>query len=105
MSKKGLVVTISSIFRSTLRLALYLSCLVLLCGYGERTYRRNWDWLNDEALFISANEVCSQSAKVQLNTGILMRRKMDMNKALEHFQAASAIEPGYCEPGDLPNRN
>jgi tetratricopeptide (TPR) repeat protein len=97
-SKKGSFKAIKSILSGIVRLALTLSCLLLLCGYGERTYRRNWDWLNDEALFISANEVCSQSAKVQLNTGILMRRKMDMNKALEHFQAASAIEPGYCEP-------
>lgn len=85
--------------RVTARACLFFSCLVILCLYGERTYRRNWDWLNDEALFISANKVCGQSAKVQLNTGILMRRKLEMNKALEHFKAASAIEPGYCEPG------
>ena len=43
--------------------------------------------------------MCWQSAKVQLNSGILERRRQNLPAALSHFQLASAIEPGYCEPG------
>ena len=44
-------------------------------------------------------QVCWRSAKVQLNSGILERRRQNLPAALSHFQLASAIEPGYCEPG------
>ncbi len=43
-------------------------------------------------------QVCPLSAKVQLNMGILQRRRGDQQAALAHFRAARAIEPGYCEP-------
>ena len=45
-----------------------------------------------------ALQVCPQSAKVQLNSGILDRRHSRWDAALAHFEAARRIEPGYCEP-------
>ena len=39
------------------RLLLLLSLAVLLL-YGGRTYLRNFDWINEEALFVSALKVC-----------------------------------------------
>ena len=42
--------------------------------------------------------MCPQSAKVQLNSGILDRRHSRWDAALAHFEAARRIEPGYCEP-------
>jgi hypothetical protein len=44
-------------------------------------------------------QVCPNSAKVQLNSGILARRSGNMTAALSHFQRAREIEPGYCDPG------
>lgn len=44
-------------------------------------------------------QVCWDSAKVQLNSGILERRRHDLPAAIKHFELARAIEPGYCEPG------
>ena len=35
-------------------------------------------------------QVCGDSAKVQLNSGILQRRYQNWDAAIEHF---------YCEPG------
>lgn len=35
---------------------------------------------------------------MQLNSGILERRRHNLPAALSHFQLAAAIEPGYCEP-------
>lgn len=43
-------------------------------------------------------QVCWNSAKVQLNSGILERRHKNWPKALDHFQLARTLEPGYCEP-------
>ena len=42
--------------------------------------------------------MCWDSAKVQLNSGILERRRRNWDKALLHFEHARAMEPGYCEP-------
>lgn len=78
---------------------LLATTLVQLCWWGQRTWARNWDWLNEERLFISALDVCPDSAKVQLNNGILQRRRGDLRAALGHFERARQLEPGYCEPG------
>jgi hypothetical protein len=43
-------------------------------------------------------QVCPDSAKVQLNNGILARRTADWGAALAHFERAKQIEPTYCEP-------
>ncbi len=42
-------------------------------------------------------QVCPGSAKVHLNTAILRRRRGDWGGALEHLDAAQAIDPTYCE--------
>ena len=36
--------------------------------------------------------------KVQLNLGILARRRRQYDAADSHFERAQAIEPGFCEP-------
>ncbi|KAK9811534.1 hypothetical protein WJX72_005492 [[Myrmecia] bisecta] len=74
---------------------------LLTMGYlhaNWRTVLRNQDWHSEEKLFRAAQKVCWTSAKVQLNSGILERRYMNWRQALEHFELARAIEPGYCEP-------
>lgn len=43
-------------------------------------------------------QVCWKSAKVQLNSGVLMRRHEKWEEALQHFRLARALEPSYCEP-------
>ena len=43
-------------------------------------------------------QVCWRSAKVQLNSGILERRRQNWPKALQHFRNARNFEPSYCEP-------
>jgi tetratricopeptide (TPR) repeat protein len=60
--------------------------------------RRNNDWETEEHLFVAALDACPDSAKVRLNNGILERRKFNWEKAIEHFQRASDIDPTYCEP-------
>lgn len=43
-------------------------------------------------------QVCGNSAKVQLNIGIVEKRYQNWDAALEHFRKAVDIEPTYCEP-------
>ncbi|KAK9805000.1 hypothetical protein WJX73_010519 [Symbiochloris irregularis] len=71
---------------------------LLLCAYAGRTVVRNADWVDEEQLFVSAQKVCWNSAKVQLNSGILQRRYQKWDEAISHFERARTIDPGYCEP-------
>eukprot|EP00210_Caulerpa_lentillifera_P003807 g3636.t1 len=48
------------------------------------------------AMLIRYSQVCPQSAKVQLNNGILKRRVENYDQALVHFQTAREIEDSYC---------
>lgn len=43
-------------------------------------------------------QVCLNSAKVRLNSGILERRHSNWRKALDHFRSARQIDDTYCEP-------
>lgn len=87
---------------SVLGMVKAIACITLvsavLLAYGVRCTLRNRDWESEETLFTQAGQVCWKSAKVQLNLGILARRKFQWVRALEHFQAARTIEPTYCEP-------
>jgi len=48
---------------------------------------------------VAALDVCPDSAKVQLNTGILARRTQEWSLALKRFTRAAELEPvQYCEP-------
>lgn len=53
---------------------------------AARTLRRNADWADDAALFTAAEEVCPDSAKVQLNMGILARRGW-----------SAGLHPSFCQ--------
>ena len=55
-------------------------------------------WLYVVSSLCDWSQVCLDSAKVRLNSGILERRYMNWTGALEHFSRARAIEPGYCDP-------
>jgi hypothetical protein len=40
------------------RLLVVSGLLAMLVAYGAKTYTRNWDWLSEEVLFLSAQKVC-----------------------------------------------
>lgn len=79
-------------------MAAVLLVLAVCCGYAARTVLRNADWWNEERLFLAAERVCPNSAKVQQNCGVLQRRYANFSGAMQHFKRAQEIEPGYCEP-------
>lgn len=66
-----------------------VACVVLmpvLVCFGVKTMVRNADWRDEEALFRAAQQVCPNSAKVQLNNGIMERRLGNLMDALTHFR-------------------
>lgn len=68
---------------------LAISLLVALAAaYAGRTVVRNMDWWDEERLFLSAEKVCPDSAKVQQNCGVLQRRYQNYNTAMRHFRCA-----------------
>eukprot|EP00004_Rigifila_ramosa_P003747 TRINITY_DN1399_c0_g1_i1.p1 TRINITY_DN1399_c0_g1~~TRINITY_DN1399_c0_g1_i1.p1 ORF type:complete len:485 (+),score=95.73 TRINITY_DN1399_c0_g1_i1:1786-3240(+) len=70
----------------------------LTVAYSVRTHTRSQDWESEETLFTRAGETTPNSAKVQLNLGILRRRYNDWEGALAHFEQSLRIYPEYCEP-------
>ncbi|WIA32001.1 hypothetical protein OEZ86_002854 [Tetradesmus obliquus] len=83
--------------RNAATAALYLYFLYVGLA-APRTVLRNADWWNEERLFLAAERVCPNSAKVQQNCGVLQRRYANFSGAMQHFKRAQEIEPGYCEP-------
>ncbi|WIA11866.1 hypothetical protein OEZ85_011952 [Tetradesmus obliquus] len=83
--------------RNAATAALYLYFLYVGLA-APRTVLRNADWWDEERLFLAAERVCPNSAKVQQNCGVLQRRYANFSSAMQHFKRAQEIEPGYCEP-------
>jgi len=79
-------------------LAVCAMAAALFLGYSHRTVTRNSDWESEEQLFVSALDVCADSAKVQMNNGILQRRYQAWDQAMAHFERAVAIDPTFCDP-------
>lgn len=67
--------------------------ILILGSYGTRTVIRNFDWYDNEHLFLSAVLVVPNSARVQQNVGAVYYKKGEKEKALSHFQKAIDIYP------------
>lgn len=80
--------TASSAVRELVALLLLL---LLSAAYAGRTVVRNMDWWDEERLFLSAERVCPNSAKVQQNCGVLMRRYQNFDAAQKHFRSGHPV--------------
>jgi Flp pilus assembly protein TadD len=72
---------------------------IVCAGCIGRTIVRNRDWIDTERLFNSAVRVVPQSAKVHVALGRTLKFRNDHSsdeQALEHYQMALAIYPGYA---------
>ncbi len=67
--------------------------VVTLLAFGLRTWRRNWDWSDNLALYFSMSESAPQSAKARTNCGQALEKRGLDAPAIEQFQAALAIYP------------
>jgi hypothetical protein len=79
--------------RARYRRAAAVGCVIVILAFGIRTWRRNADWRDQQALFWSMCESAPASAKSRVNCGVaLQQRGLDV-AAVEQYHAALAIYP------------
>jgi len=79
--------------------ALFLGVMVLLVALqGARTLSRNLDWKSDERLFLHDVELVPRSVKALNNAGKTLQDLGQHPAAIERFEQAIRIEPGYGVP-------
>jgi tetratricopeptide (TPR) repeat protein len=86
--------------RSHYRMFFLCGMLLASAGFGlmwYRTYTRIFDWYNDDALFLSAGEVCPNSAKIMMQVGQMKLRDDDYTKAMEIFEHVYEVDPEFCD--------
>ena len=60
-----------------------------------RTVQRNFDWLTEEKLFMSALHVCPLNAKVHYNIAKVAADANNKNLALTEYAEAIRLNPNY----------
>ncbi|RDD41284.1 Transmembrane and TPR repeat-containing protein 4 [Trichoplax sp. H2] len=81
--------------REGLNKAILAGIVVLLIGYTCKTVKRNTQWLNSEALFVSALDICPLNAKVHYNIGKVYSDSGKELLAEEYYRKAISLEPNY----------
>ncbi|MBI4374906.1 MAG: tetratricopeptide repeat protein [Elusimicrobia bacterium] len=71
--------------------------VLLLSSYSALTWRRNADWRDDERLFAREVSGPDQNARVHFNLGVRRHRQGRWLEALESYQNAIQLHPGYVE--------
>jgi tetratricopeptide (TPR) repeat protein len=79
------------------QIAVIALALVALAVLGERTWRRNPVWRNNETLALHDVEVTPRSAKLQAGAAIVLAGRGDDELAERHFRAALEIYPDYAQ--------
>jgi len=72
-----------------------LAILVLLLG--RRTIHRNQDWQNQDTLWLATAKTSPSSPQNHNNLGDLYGRRGEFEKAVEEFQRAIELKPGYAD--------
>lgn len=78
----------------TIMLFTFLTITMLLCF---RTIIRNFDWKNEDSLWLATNRVSPHSAQNHNNLGDYYGRHGDLSKAITEFQVAIRLKPNYAD--------
>jgi tetratricopeptide (TPR) repeat protein len=76
----------------------WVAWALVVAGFAVVTVRRNRDWRDDEALFVSAVVTAPQGAFAQFQLGFILDRQERLDEALLHYRAAEQLQPGWSEP-------
>lgn len=91
-------VSTASKARKRVRNCLYWTAILTIVAlYAQRTILRNPDWKNDATLHISSLNVCSRSAKLQLQVTKLKLNEGKFEEAARHVALAKEIDPEFCD--------
>lgn len=77
------------------RLSVFLTAFVLIL-FSVKTISRNFDWRNQDNLWIATVRVSPNSPKAHLNLADVYFRRGEYKKALDENKLAEALEPNYA---------
>lgn len=94
----SLALVLESIVKKTKSLApIWVGLFIILGLLSWRTVKRNIDWKNQDNLWLAAARTSPSSAQNHNNLGDYYARHGDLQKALEEFQLAIDLLPGYAD--------
>lgn len=70
---------------------------IIITAFMARTIRRNIDWKNQDNLWLAAARTSPSSAQNHNNLGDYYARYNQPDKAIEEFQRAIELKPGYAD--------
>ena len=73
----------------------FIIFFILIAALSTRTLIRNFDWKNQDNLWLSAAKTSPSSHQNHNNLGDLYARHGDYQKAVEEFQKAIELKPNY----------
>ncbi len=71
--------------------------IILILGFSIRTIIRNFDWKNQDTLWLATAKTSPSSPQNHNNLGDLYARRGEFEKAIEEFQTAIALKPNYAD--------
>jgi tetratricopeptide (TPR) repeat protein len=78
------------------RLYIVSSCVVVLIAFAVGTRQRNEVWHSEETLWADAALKSPRSGRVLMNYGLTQMAKGDYKRALDYFERAEILAPGYA---------
>ncbi|XP_066918625.1 protein O-mannosyl-transferase TMTC4-like isoform X2 [Clytia hemisphaerica] len=73
-----------------------IACVMVI--FISRTINRTNNWLTEESLFKSGEEVCPLNAKVHYNIGKVSQDKNELDNAIRYYKNAIRLSPEYDQP-------
>lgn len=98
-SSVGLTIFLAQIliYLKRIRIVFFASLIILICFYSGVSFIRNFDWLTEKQLFISAGQCASQSVLSRSNLGTVYYLDNNYEQAEKEFLAAEEIYPLYSK--------
>lgn len=98
----GLAAVFASLFvpatkNTTVRTILLVIFTNLLLLYAARTVIRNFDWQNEDTLWVATVKTSPTSSKAWNNMGDYYARQGDLNASLNAFLRATQLNPTYAD--------
>lgn len=79
------------------KMAGYFALVLVVASLSVRTIVRNQDWKSEDTLWLATAKVAPSGQNIHNNLGDVYARQGDMQKAIEEFSKAIAINPNYAD--------